>query len=77
MLLDERDKLLVEAARFYPGATDREVARQLRIALVRYRAGRWRRDPRRGAVPGAAPGQVGAGVVVPVENARREVLAQA
>jgi hypothetical protein len=25
LLLDERDKLLIEAARFYPGASDGEV----------------------------------------------------
>jgi hypothetical protein len=43
LLLDERDKLLIEAARFYPGASDREVGRLLRIALLRYQNGRWRR----------------------------------
>ena len=31
--LDERDRYLIEAARFYPGASDREAARQLRSAL--------------------------------------------
>ena len=46
LLLDERDKLLFEAARFYPGASDREVARRLRTALSRYRAGRWERGDR-------------------------------
>jgi hypothetical protein len=40
----ERDKLLVEAAKYFPGASDCEIARRLHIALVRYRNGRWRRD---------------------------------
>lgn len=44
LLIDERDKLLTEAARFFPGASDREVARRLRVALSRYRDGRWLRD---------------------------------
>ena len=45
LLIDERNRLLTEAARrFYPGASDREIARQLRAALSRYRDGRWRRD---------------------------------
>jgi hypothetical protein len=42
--LDERNAYLVEAARHFPGASDREVARRLRIALLRYREGAWRRD---------------------------------
>lgn len=44
LLLDERDKLLIEATQFYPGLSDRETARLLRAALVQYRNGRWRRD---------------------------------
>jgi hypothetical protein len=44
LLIDERDKLLVEAAKFFPGALDREISRRLRAALSIYRAGRWRRD---------------------------------
>jgi hypothetical protein len=44
LLLDERTKLLIEAAKFYPGASEREVARQLCAALSRYRGGRWQRD---------------------------------
>jgi hypothetical protein len=40
-----RDELICEAARrYFPGASDREIARQLRTALSRYREGRWRRD---------------------------------
>ncbi|QIG97527.1 hypothetical protein [Bradyrhizobium sp. 6(2017)] len=45
LLLDERDALLVEAAaRFYPGLYDRDVARRLHSALLRYRTSGWRRD---------------------------------
>jgi hypothetical protein len=44
LLIDERDKLLIEAAKFFPGAFDSEIARRLHIALVRYSNGRWRRD---------------------------------
>jgi hypothetical protein len=44
LLIDERDALLVEAARFFPACSDREIARRLRIALQRYRDGRWQRD---------------------------------
>jgi hypothetical protein len=44
LALDERDRYLVEAAKFYPGCSDREIERPLRIALSTYRAGRWRRD---------------------------------
>ena len=45
LLIDERDKLLIVAARFFgAGLSDREVARQLRHALSTYRDGRWRRD---------------------------------
>jgi hypothetical protein len=43
--INERDRYLMEAARFYPNASgDREIARQLRTALLNYRNGRWRRD---------------------------------
>jgi hypothetical protein len=41
--ISERNKLLSEATKFYPGASERETARCLRIALLRYRAGAWRR----------------------------------
>jgi hypothetical protein len=41
--LDERDRCLIEAARHFPSASDREIARRLRIALLRYREGAWRR----------------------------------
>ena len=44
LLIDERDALLTEAARFYPGASDREIARLLRTALLRYQRGAWRRE---------------------------------
>lgn len=42
--LDERDALIRTAATFYPGASDREIARQLHAALSRYYSGRFRRD---------------------------------
>ena len=44
LLIDERDALLREAARFFPGLSHREVARRLRSALSIYRNGRWQRD---------------------------------
>ena len=44
LLISERDNLLVEAARFYPGLSDREIAKRLRDALLVYRNGRWLRD---------------------------------
>jgi hypothetical protein len=50
LLISERNKLLLEAAKFYPGASDRGIARQLRIALLRYREGRFRRTQSRGRV---------------------------
>ena len=43
LLLDERDALIRSAAKFFPGASDREIARRLRAALLRYQTGRWRR----------------------------------
>jgi hypothetical protein len=43
LLLDERDKFVVEARKFYVGLSDREVARRLRFRLSVYRDGRWRR----------------------------------
>jgi hypothetical protein len=39
-----RGHLLRTAAKFFPGSSDREIARQLRTALSRYREGAWRRD---------------------------------
>ena len=42
--ISERNKLLVEASAFFPGCSDREVARRLRTALSNYRGGRWQRD---------------------------------
>jgi hypothetical protein len=43
LTLDEPDRFLIEAARHFPGASDRDIARRLRIALLRYREGAWRR----------------------------------
>jgi hypothetical protein len=42
--LDERDRYLVEAARHFPGQSDREIARRLRSRLLIYQQGRWRRS---------------------------------
>jgi hypothetical protein len=44
LLIDERVALIRTAAKFFPGASDREIARRLRTALSIYRAGRWGRD---------------------------------
>jgi hypothetical protein len=44
LMLDERDALLVEAARQFPGLSHREIARRLRLALVTYANGRWQRS---------------------------------
>ncbi|MCD9821624.1 hypothetical protein [Bradyrhizobium japonicum] len=44
LLIDETNALIREAARFYPGCGDREIARRLRSALSMYSCGRWRRD---------------------------------
>jgi hypothetical protein len=44
LALDERDKLLIEAARrFCIGMSDRAAAHYLRGRLIRYRECRWRR----------------------------------
>jgi hypothetical protein len=44
LLLDERGRLIIEAAKFFPGASDREIARRLRSELSKYSNGRFRRD---------------------------------
>ena len=44
LLIDERVALIRAAARFYPGAKNREVARRLHAALSTYRGGRFIRD---------------------------------
>jgi hypothetical protein len=44
LALDERNALLIEAAQFFPGCSDREVARLIRTALLRFQLGSWRRD---------------------------------
>jgi hypothetical protein len=44
LLIEERNRLLVEAAQFFPDASDRETARRLHVALSRYKNGTWRRD---------------------------------
>jgi hypothetical protein len=44
LILSERNQYLRAAAKFFPGMSDYEKARQLHIALLRYSAGAWRRD---------------------------------
>src|SRR4249919_2715441 len=44
LLIDETQALIRAAAKFFPGASDREVARRLHTALSIYRNGRWCRD---------------------------------
>jgi hypothetical protein len=44
LVINERDALIRAAAKFFSGASDREVARRLHDALSIYRGGRWRRD---------------------------------
>jgi hypothetical protein len=48
-LIRARELLLMEAARYFPAASDRESARQLLDALKIYAAGRWQRDRAREA----------------------------
>jgi hypothetical protein len=43
LLIDERDRYLREAARHFEGLSDREAARRIRTALMRFREGAWRR----------------------------------
>jgi hypothetical protein len=47
-----------EAARFFPGASDREVARRLHSALVIYRGGRWHRDRSEATCPAQHRGKL-------------------
>jgi hypothetical protein len=51
LLIRARDILLMEAARYFPAASDRESARQLLDALKIYSNGRWQRDSVREACP--------------------------
>lgn len=44
LLIDERDRLLIEAVKFYSGLSQREAARHLHTVLTRYQTGRWRRS---------------------------------
>jgi hypothetical protein len=83
--IDERDALLRQAARFYPGCSDREVARRLRVALLTYQTGRWRRTRADLTCPKEHAGKL-AGVLwailkvrdfVPSERLIRAVLSRA
>ena len=83
LIIDERDRYLIEAAKFYPGCRDREVARRLRSALSIYRDGRWRRDRSAALCPHAA-GTVAAALwrvlkvrdAIPSDRLIRSLLAQ-
>ena len=45
LLIDERDRYLIEAARLHcVGMSDRQAAAHLRVALLRYQTGAWRRE---------------------------------
>lgn len=81
--LDERDSLLREAAQFYLGASDREIARRLRSSLSLYRGGRWRRDRSEALCPPRYAGKVAAALwrllkvhdAIPSEMTIRRALA--
>jgi hypothetical protein len=84
LALDERDRFLIEAARFFPGASDREAARQLHTALLRYRETAWRRDRAEALCPPRYAGTVKATLFfvlkahdrVPGDRTIRSVLAR-
>jgi hypothetical protein len=44
LVISERDALIRAAVKFFPGLSNREIARRLRTTLSRYRDGRWRRE---------------------------------
>ncbi|MCK1341958.1 hypothetical protein IVB38_39835 [Bradyrhizobium sp. 38] len=44
LMLAERNDLIRAAARFFPAASARDIARRLRSALLHYQTGSWRRD---------------------------------
>jgi hypothetical protein len=82
--LDERRRYLIEAAQFFPGSSDREIARRLRIALLRYREGAWRRTRAEALCPPRHAGRLDATLwcllrvrdAIPSERTIRAVLSQ-
>jgi hypothetical protein len=56
LLLDERDKLLAEAAQFFPMCSQREQARRIAKSLLRYRCGAWRRHSVENTLPARCRG---------------------
>lgn len=56
--IDERDAYLMEAAKFYPGCSDCEIAGRLRSALMTYHNERWRRDRIEGTCPAQHRGKL-------------------
>jgi len=59
LMLTVRDYLLCEACRrHFPGLSQREAARLIRIALIRYRQGRFRRERTCDACPACHAGKL-------------------
>jgi hypothetical protein len=58
LAIDERTVLLRQAAMFYPGLSQRETARLIRTALLRYQAGPWRRDRSEALCPSRYAGKL-------------------
>jgi hypothetical protein len=85
LLIDERDALVRDAARFYPGLSHREIARRLRTALLVYRDCRWRHDQSELTCPPQHAGKLTAVLwkllkvrdFVPSERTVRAALSQA
>jgi len=85
LAINERDRYLVEAARFYPGLSQRETARLIRTALLRYQAGAFRRDRSEALCPSRYAGKLTAVLwmllktqdYVPSERTIRAALARA
>ncbi len=82
--LDERDRYLREAARFFPGCGNREIARRLRSALLTYRSCAWQRDFAKDLCPVRYAGTVKAALwktlkavdAIPGDRTIRAALAQ-
>ena len=84
LALDERDALLVEARRFFPAASDREVAHRIRIAMLRYQTTGWQCEQTEARCPPRLAGRLDAlswailkiNDFVPSERLIRAVLAR-
>jgi hypothetical protein len=50
--IERRNQLILEAAdRYFPGLSGRETARRLRVCLLRYQCGAWRRTRTEASCP--------------------------